>query len=41
MYIWEPYEQILGINPIRVLNDPHIGFYAHIRPIQVPYGNIR
>ena len=30
MYIWEPYEQILGIYPIRVLNGPYIGFFAHI-----------
>ena len=26
MYMWEPYEQILGIYPIRVLNGPHTGF---------------
>ena len=37
MYIWEPYEQILGIYPIQVLNGPYIGFFAHIRPIQVAY----
>ena len=37
MYIWEPYEQILGIYPIRVQNGPYIGFFANIRPIQVAY----
>ena len=26
MYIWEPYEQILGIYPIRSLNGPYIGY---------------
>ena len=33
MYIWDPYGQNLGIYPIRVLHGPHIGFFAHIRPI--------
>ena len=33
MYIWDPYGQILGIYPIWVLHGPHIGFFAHIRPI--------
>ena len=33
MYIWEPYGQNLGIYPIRILHGPHIGFFAHIRPI--------
>ena len=33
MYIWDPYGQNLGICPIWVLHGPHIGFFAHIRPI--------
>ena len=37
MYIWDPYGQNLGIYPIWVLHGPHIGFFAHIRPIYVPY----
>ena len=41
MYIWEPYEQILGIYSIRVLNEPYIGFFAHIRPIQVAIDKIQ
>ena len=37
MYIWDPYGQNLGIYRIRVLHGPHIGFFAHVRLIEVPY----
>ena len=37
MYMLAPYGQNLGIYPIQVLHGPHIGFFAHIRPIYVPY----
>ena len=36
-HMWAPYGQNLGIYPIQVLHGPHIGFFAHIRPIYVPY----
>ena len=37
MYMLAPDGQNLGIYPIQVLHGPHIGFFAHIRPIYVPY----
>ena len=37
MYMLASYGQNLGIYPIQVLHGPHIGFFAHIRPIYVPY----
>ena len=45
MYMREPYEQILGIYPIWVLNGPRIGFFfAHISytsPILVIFDNYK
>ena len=41
MYIWEPYEQILGIYPIRVLNGPYIGFLPILDPYRSHIDKIR